>query len=488
MKYIFFIAIVLNFNVLYAQNDCLCNKNFEEIKQKVSDNYAAFNQKVNIKTKPKYDELTKKVAAASKLTSDPKECFKIIKTWTDFFEDGHLFINTQKNYDNPEPIETLKARANAIPDQKYTTEGAFTNYIKLNEAKLDPVEGIYFSDDKAYKIGIIKDELVAGKFYGFLLEKKDELWKAGKTKFKLEQIEPNKYKATYYYSDFTSEVNFSRLIKNVLMIENIYKFEKISPIPNETVDLIDQNHKLPDYRVEKIDAENTLVVLPPFTMANAGMYSSELIKQNAHLIRSTKHLIIDLRNNPGGDESAFDELMPFIAQGKIVRKGSKMRATEENLILLNHELKSIQDFPQFKNSLDPKLRELIRGMQMNMGKFYDGPDKVFEFPKMENPQKVIILVNKNTASTAESISLEAKQSTKTIIMGTNTKGFADYTEVRDWGLQCYGWRLAFALGLSYRLPLNPIENIGIKPDVQVPAETVDWVSFAIKYLNQNPSK
>ncbi len=62
-----------------------------------------------------------------------------------------------------------------------------------------------------------------------------------------------------------------------------------------------------------------------------------------------------------------------------------------------------------------------------MGKMFDGLNKTFEFePNRLNPKKVVILVNKNTASAAESFCLEAKQSPKTILMGTNTKGFADY--------------------------------------------------------------
>jgi hypothetical protein len=335
-----------------------------------------------------------------------------------------------------------------------------------------------------YRIGIIKDATNANKFYGFLLNKRDNLWVIGKTKFVLEQLSELKFKTTYYYADFTPEITITNVVKNLLVMENIYKFNKLSPIPKEFASQDDLIHRIPDYRVEKLDSNNTLLKLPPFTMPNVELYVSELVKQNEGLIRSSKNLIIDLSNNPGGDESVFDAIFPYIANGPIVRRGSKIRASIENQILLNHELKAIQDYPQYAKNLDPKLRDIIRKMQMNPGTIITGADKTFSYPQStSNPQKVVILVDKNTASSAESLSLEAKQSSKTILMGTNTKGAFDYTEVRDWGLPCYAWRLALPLGYSYRLPLTPLEGVGIKPDVRIPDTEVDWVGFAVKYLN-----
>ena len=467
-----------------AQNDCNCQKNFDEMYQKVRDNYAAYSMKVNATTKPAFDAMSKKVKEKSMGITDPKQCYFILKEWTEFFKDGHLFINTSTPILPDEPKDAILKRAAAIPIQKFSTEASFQSYLTANLAKLANVEGIWESDDRAYRIGIVKDAADVKKFYGFLLNKKDEQWIFGKTKFILEQLTDLKLKTTYYYADFTSEITLTTVVKNYLVMENIYKFNKLSPIPTTFVTQDDLNHRLPDFRVEKIDSNNTLVKLPPFTMANVQLYVKEMFKQNDALIRSSKNLIIDLRNNPGGDEAVFDAVFPYIANGPIVRRGSKIRSSMENQILLNHELKAIQDFPEYAQNLDPKLRDMIRKMQQNPGTIFAAADKTFSFPKStSNPQKVVILVDKNTSSTAESLSLEAKQSSKTILMGTNTKGAFDYTEVRDWGLPCYAWRLALPLGYSYRLPTSPMEGIGLKPDVRIPESEVDWVGFAVKYLN-----
>jgi hypothetical protein len=484
MKRITLLLLVLFTVEVNAQTDCNCQKNFDEIYQKVRDNYAAYSMKVNSATKPVFDNLSKKIKEKSAGVTDPRQCYFILKEWTEFFKDGHLFINTSKPIIFEETAEALAKRAIDIPMQKFTSEVNFQAYLTANLSKLTNIEGIWESDDKIYRIGIVKDAINTSKFYGFLLNRKDDKWVIGKTKFILEQLSETKLKTTYYYADFTPEITLTTVVKNILVMENIYKFNKLSPIPKEFATQDELVHKIPDFRVEKIDSSNTLIKLPPFTMGNVQLFVKEMLSQNDALLRSSKNLIIDLRNNPGGDEAVFDPVFQYIANGPIVRYGSKVRASMENQILLNHELKAIQDFPEFAQNLDPKLRDMIRKMQQNPGTIITAADKTFNFPKSaSNPQKVVILVDKNTSSTAESLSLEAKQSSKTIIMGTNTKGAFDYTEVRDWGLPCYAWRLALPLGYSYRLPLNPLEGIGLKPDVKIPDAEVDWVGFAVKYLN-----
>lgn len=465
-----------------AQQECNCQKNFDEMYQKIKGNYAGWSVKVNAGNQAAFDALSLNVREKSKTSADPASCFRILKEWTDFFRDGHLFINTQIPVEEVEPQSAVIARAAGIPVQPYTTEPVFVTY--LNATNLKEVEGIWESDDQSYRLGVVRDSKTTGKFDGFLLTKRDNLWVNGKTKFVLQELSPGRFKTTYYYADFSSEATFSRLVKNVLVMEGIYKFSKVHPAPKETINNDELLHQIPEYRVEKLDSNNTLIVLPPFTLPNADIYVKELVRINASLITGSKNLIIDMRNNPGGDENAFTPLFPYIAKGDIVRKGGKFRASQENLILLTHELKSIQAYPQFKETLEPKLRQVVRRIEENIGKMVDGPDKVFSFPSNQNnPQKVVILVNKNTASTAESVCLESKQSPKTIIMGQNTKGLADYIEVRDLGMPCYGWRLAYALALSPRMPDSPIDNIGLKPDVIIPDNEYDWVEYTRKYLN-----
>ena len=420
-KFLLFIYLIVS-HLGFSQQDCLCSQNFDFSYQKIKDNYAGWSDKITPKNQAEFDKLTQEVREAAKKITNERECYFLQKKWFDFFKDGHLFISPITPYTLDDAPEVVASRASKIPQLAFN-ETSFMQYLKENEANLQSVEGIWESDDKAYKIGILKDKVNPKKFVGFLLADRNPSWKAGKAKFEMQQVAPLKYVTNYYYADFSSEKSFTREIKNFLVMENIYKFNKIFPIPKEEISNEDLLHRIGDYRVEKLDAETALIVLPPFTLPNVPEFVQEMLTANEDILKNTPNLIIDLRNNPGGDDAAFTSLFPYIATSPIVRKGGVFRATDENVISLKHELEAIQEYPIYKERLSPKLQQVIQQMEAKKGQFVNGPDKEFTSAAMANPKKVAFLVNKNTASTAEQFILEAKQSTKTIVFWRKHQGF-----------------------------------------------------------------
>jgi hypothetical protein len=459
-----------------------CSLNFDEIYQKTEDNYAGWSEKVTPRNKKKFDALTAETQKKAAKLEEAEACYHVINHWLAFFEDGHLFINILSPFVKPESPKDIIKRASKVANVSFNSEKAFEKYLDKSEDKSDVV-GIWETDDKNYRVGIVASRR-KNRYEGFLLSGRDELWTQGKVKFDLKEISEGKFDTEYYYADFTSVEKLSRLVKNYLVIDDIYKFKKVYPAAPEEINNEDILSKLPEWRVEKIDQKTALITLPPFTIIDAADYILDMVNNNKHIITSTENLIIDLRNNPGGDENAFSALYPYIADKPIVRKGGYFRSSEENLILLSHELESIQSIPKYKRILAPKLQEVITAMKNNMGEEIQGPDKVFQYIRPTTfPKRVAILVNENTASTAESVTLEARQSDKTVIIGTKTKGLADYIEVRDWGLPAFGWRLAF--GLARNANMRKIDNKGLTPDVKVPKKEADWVSYASEYLSKN---
>ncbi len=482
-KFLLFICLIVS-HLSFSQQDCLCSQNFDFAYQKIKDNYAGWGDKITPKNQTEFDKLTQEIREAAKKITNERECYFLQKKWFDFFHDGHLFISPITPFTIEDSPEVVANRATKVTQLAFN-ETSFTQYLKENETKLQSIEGIWESDDKAYKVGVVKDKANPKKFIGFLLADRSAAWKAGKAKFEMLQVAPLKYVTNYYYADFSSEKSFTREVKNFLVMENIYKFNKVFPIPKVEIDNEDLLHRIADYRIEKLDDETALIVLPPFTLPNAPEFVQEMLTENEEILKNTPNLIIDLRNNPGGDDAAFTALFPYIATSPIVRKGGVFRATDENIISLKHELEAIQEYPIYKERLTPKLQQVLQQMEAKKGQFVNGPDKEFASGKvMMNPKKVAFLVNKTTASTAEQFILEAKQSTKTVVFGENTKGLADYIEVRDWGLPCYGWRVAFSLAKSPRLPQKPIDNVGITPDVKIGENESDWVEFVKNYLKK----
>lgn len=468
----------------FAQQACLCSQNFDFAYQKLKNNYAGWDDKVRPDNQAAFEKLSAEIKEKANSISNDRECYFLLKKWIDFFQDGHVFITPLSPYPIDESPEVIAARAAKVPVVSFT-ETSFMRYLKENESRLASIEGIWESEDKDYRVGIVRDKKDTRKFQGFLLADRNAQWKAGKVKFEMIQVAPLRYTTKYYYADFAAETSLTREVKNFLVIENIYKFSKVSPTPNELINDEDNRQKILDYRVEQLDKETALVVLPPFTLINGPDYINDMINRNKSILDNSPNLIIDLRNNPGGDDAAYESLFPYINTQTIVRRGGLFKATFENTVSIRHELEAIKVHAGYRARLTPKLQQVLRLMEANSGSFVKGPDK--EFPLVNiapNPKKVAFIVNKNTASTAEQFILEAKQSKKTLVFGENTKGLADYIEVREWGMPCYGWRVAFAMAKSARLPQNPIDNIGIAPDIKISEKEADWVEFVRNYLKK----
>jgi hypothetical protein len=311
--------LMANFTFAQQKKQSLCSLNFDEIYQKTEDNYAGWNDKVTSKNRKKFDALTDETKKKVAKIDEAEACYHVINDWLAFFEDGHLFINIQSPFVKPESPKDIVKRASKVSTVDFKNEQAFTNYLDKNGFKAE-VEGIWETDDKNYRVGIVASNRKKGKYQGFLLTGRDELWTQGKVKFDLKEISEGKFESEYYYADFTSEEKLGRLVKNYFVIDDVYKFQKVYPAPKDVINNNDLLTKLPEWRVEKIDSKTTLITLPPFTIIDAADYILDMVNRNKELITSTENLIVDLRNNPGGDENAFSALYPYIADKPIDKK------------------------------------------------------------------------------------------------------------------------------------------------------------------------
>jgi hypothetical protein len=234
MKYLLLPFILLLSYVASAQQTCLCSQNFDFAYQKLKDNYAGWSDKVRPDNQAAFDELSTEIKEKAKGITNDRECFYLLKKWFDFFHDGHVFITPITPYTIDDSPEVVATRASKVSVLSFN-EISFMQYLKDNDSKLENVEGIWESDDKAYRVGILKDKKDPKKYTGFLLADRDATWKTGKVKFEMTQIAPLRYVTKYYYADFSTETSFTREVKNFLIMENLYKFAKIFPIPKEEV-------------------------------------------------------------------------------------------------------------------------------------------------------------------------------------------------------------------------------------------------------------
>jgi C-terminal processing protease CtpA/Prc len=94
------------------------------------------------------------------------------------------------------------------------------------------------------------------------------------------------------------------------------------------------------------------------------------------------------------------------------------------------------------------------------------------------PRTIAVLIDEGCASSCEDFVLMARQSAKVTVVGpARTAGVHDYGNVRAIWLP--GWRrLRVPTSRSRWLPAEAIDNIGLAPEVWVPAGTPDTIQFA----------
>ena len=100
-------------------------------------------------------------------------------------------------------------------------------------------------------------------------------------------------------------------------------------------------------------------------------------------------------------------------------------------------------------------------------------------------------MNENNGSSAEQFLLSAQNSSKVVLFGANnTAGVLDYSNITPKTLPSGKYELWLPATRSRRLPDNPIDNIGIAPDIIIPLEPQkqlydkldSWVYFVKNYL------
>jgi len=100
------------------------------------------------------------------------------------------------------------------------------------------------------------------------------------------------------------------------------------------------------------------------------------------------------------------------------------------------------------------------------------------------PKRVAILINKRSASTTEQFLLFAKQSSKVILLGENSQGALDYSNMRELNFSCFPYVLYYATTRSRRLNIGQgIDNAGIAPDHYLDKNS-DWIQETLKFFEK----
>ncbi len=299
------------------------------------------------------------------------------------------------------------------------------------------------------------------------------------------------------FQDKVTEENVSDYIKFTAELrtkaQNIQTFKICTMVLEEWLSYFNDKHLTLGYEsniyytYKAIDEHSSMLRIPSFSW-NSKQLIDTLILNNIKEITSKPILIVDLRGNGGGTDYTYQELLPLVYSNPYISKGVEYMASEGNIKYFEKALEN----GNIKEGKEQETRIFIDSLKANKGGFYQEypNDTIVCDIKYANPKLVGIIIDDFCASSCEQFILSAKQSSKTVVFGTRTLGVLDYSNVVPEDLLTKGFYVRYPMTRSTRLPENPVDNIGIKPDVEINKpvnldlkDSVDeWVIFANEYL------
>ncbi len=186
------------------------------------------------------------------------------------------------------------------------------------------------------------------------------------------------------------------------------------------------------------------------------------------LIKSKPNLIIDLRNNGGGAEVCYFDLMKYIYTKPFTVDLADIWVSPDNIKKYESDGHSEELIDRMKNATP----STFIPQTLNPVTTWESQGTIF-------PKKVALIFNRKTASSAEGMILYGMQSDKVITLGENSGGFLGYGDVKSEEIPCGNYIIRNTT--TKYLTKSNYEFVGISPQIKL-NDDQDWINTAKKEL------
>jgi hypothetical protein len=226
-----------------------------------------------------------------------------------------------------------------------------------------------------------------------------------------------------------------------------------------------------------LDNKTVLIQIKTCDLSYKSLLDS-LVSSNKAKLDKTEHFILDLRGNEGGGDATFETIIPYLYTNPILVHTAQLWTSENNVIMFDEFLNN----PEIPKESKLHIQKIVTNAKENPNTFVSlsenkvdtlNINSVSEFPK-----KVSIIIDRDCKSSTEQFLLLAKQSKKTTIYGhTNSGGALDYSNLNFILTPSGYWYASVPTTRTTRLPGNPVDPNGIKPDVLVDKKIKDIIQW-----------
>lgn len=449
---------------ILMQAQCNCQEEFSKIKNHLESNYPGFKDKVTTSNLQNYQGFTAQKEQVAAQAKNKSQCYFIINQWMSYFNDNHL--QSAINMEAIEKIDPLKLQSD-FPIEKIDVSDKLLK--KIEKAK--GIEGVYSKKGESFSIALFENKNSFRDYVAVVIKSTDSTFENGSVLAELKEKSANEYFLLYNSAHMLAFATIKP--KNGELISGFVKNGK------EIVD--NQNYNFET----KFLNENTLYFnIPSFSWEAKPMVDSLFAAQKENLSKSA-NLIIDLRNNGGGSDDVYGVISPYLYTQPI--KGIGVDALASNDNIKGWEL-ILAQYPDLPAESRQEIQNLIDKMKLQINQNVNIVEDVIDssYTRLLFPKNVVILINERCASTTEQFLLEARQSKKVTLMGQNTQGTLDYSNLRESDFCEMPYLLYAPTTRSRRIDIGEgIDGIGIKPSIYL-TDKQDWIQEALKFLtNKN---
>lgn len=476
--YLVFVLMLFATQVLEAQ-DCTCNDNYLWVKKTFEENDAGFTYALEQKGKEAYAAHDAAIQEQVQSITDRTECTQTLYQWLSFFRSGHIGIRNLMN---------TGQQAQRMGDEEIRAQFKDWETVDLVPEALEsylanpqhPLEGIYVNG--AYKIGV---KLQDDQLIGYIIEADGVYWMPGQVKLRINKAGNQ---GSYYMQDH-SEERFEdiELLGNKYLRMGFVTMERIFP-ESDADPIIERYFQVMNSRTPlamAVSEETFLIRIPTFAYSEKKLIDS-IIEANQEPILKTPNLIIDIRNNGGGSDASYNELIPFLYTNPIRTVGVEFLSTPLN----NERMIKFSKDPNWDEDSKQWALNSYELLQSRLGEFVDLDSNLVSVETRDTvypyPQQVGILINNGNGSTSEQFLLAAKQSKKVKLFGTTTFGVLDISNMHFVPSPCEEFELGYCLTRSGRIPDMAIDDKGIMPDYYIGEDIPEygWIDFVQKVLEE----
>jgi len=470
-----FISLLLPY-LHSAQNDCNCASELEFIIEYYETNLPGFKDNVYEATQSEYDNLKKTVREEATKVGLPSDCYKVLIYYVEFFKDNHSTLRMR--------IGSLDETNQSLVDSFYQTdqyksrEMVDLKNVDLTQFKGDDIQGVYQTKDGTYKVAVIENKGALRDYVGVILESKSKLWKPGHVKFELKQKKDGKIDAFSYMRNHSLRYTANYFHGYGMLGNAWYKTNSLDKVNHA----LNTGNKI-DFKV--IQDSIAYMYIPTFS----GGYSAALdsfYKANKKTIESTPYLIIDVRNNGGGNDNNVTPLLDYIYTNPISGDNVDLYVTEANTAVWRKWTEDAKKDTKNFNKFQIKWFEKeLRAIEKATPGTFISRSKGRTFKRKLNPnrpKKVAVLFNRNCASSCESLLFLARESSNTIMVGENSGGYVGYGENGSVKTPCYQFTLTCTMTRYEKQ--RAYEVVGVPPKFRLDYEK-DWIEQTIKLLTES---